>query len=153
MMVIVNIEDYPCKITTLLEDPASRRLDKHFTEAVDRKTSALNRMFSMPEEVTELLQPRGLRLPRLYGLPKIHKEGICPRSIVSTIDQPTYGLKKHLAGLLGSQLGQLQHHVKNSDEFVCTLNTLRVSPEDILVSFNVIMLFRVPLRDAVNLLS
>jgi hypothetical protein len=70
------------------------------------------------------------------------------------IGAPTYGLAKHLVGLLGSQLGQSQHHVKKPKEFVRMLDTLRVIPEDILVIFDVISLFtRVSLKDALYLLS
>jgi hypothetical protein len=59
-----------------------------------------------------------------------------------------------MAGLLGSHLGQSHHHVKNSKEFVCTLNTTQVSPEDILVSFDVVSLFTgMPLEDTLILLS
>jgi hypothetical protein len=143
--VILSTEDYTHKIATLLGDPAYRRLDKDRTESVEGKTSVLIKKSSLLEEVTGLLRPCGWRPPRLYGVPL--------RPIVSTIFSPTYGLEKHLAGLLGSQLGQLQHHVKNSKEFVHTLDTLCISPEDILLSFNIISLFtRAPLKDALNLL-
>jgi hypothetical protein len=55
MVIIPNIEDYTCKISTILEDPAYRRLDKHPTEAIERKTSTLIRRFSLPKEVAKLL--------------------------------------------------------------------------------------------------
>jgi hypothetical protein len=54
-------------------------------------------------------------------------QGVCLRPIVSTIDEPTHGLAKHLTGLLGLKLGQLQPHVKNFQVFVHTLDTLNVS--------------------------
>jgi hypothetical protein len=34
--------------------------------------------------------------PRIYGLPKIHKEGAPLRPIVNTLGGPTYQLTKHL---------------------------------------------------------
>jgi hypothetical protein len=94
------------------------------------------------------------RPSRLYGLPKIHKDGVPLKPIVSTIGSPTYGLAKHLAGLLGSHLGLTSHHVKNSEDFAQTLDTLHVGSKDILVNFDVISLFtRVPLNDALDLLT
>lgn len=36
------------------------------------------------------------QLPKLYGLPKIHKPGNSMRSIVSNIKTSTYNLAKHL---------------------------------------------------------
>jgi hypothetical protein len=81
-------------------------------------------------------------------------QGVPLRPIVSTIGVPTYGLVKHLAGLLGSQLDQLQCHVRNSKAFICTPDTLHISPEKILVSFDITSLFaRLLLRDTLNLLS
>jgi hypothetical protein len=60
-------------------------------------------------------------------------------------------LAKHLAALLGLKLGQCQHHARNFEEFR-TLHTLRVSPEDILVSFDVIsVVTRVLLADVISL--
>lgn len=38
--------------------------------------------------------------PRIYGIPKIHKEGAPLRYIVNTIGGPTYLLEKYLAGKL-----------------------------------------------------
>jgi hypothetical protein len=61
---------------------------------------------------------------------------------------------KKLVGLLGPQLGQSQQHVRNSEEFVRTLDTHRVNLEDILNSFDAITLFtRNPPKDALSLLN
>jgi hypothetical protein len=76
-----------------------RRLAKDPTDAVERKTNLLLRKSSLPEEVIEKLRPQGSRPPRLYELPKIHKDGVPLRPIVSTIGAPTYRLAQHLAGL------------------------------------------------------
>lgn len=72
--------------------------------------------------------------------------------MVCMVSLPTCGLAKHLVDLLGSQLGQFQHYVRNSEKFVCTHNTLFGRPEDILVSI-ILLSTRVLLRDSLNLLS
>jgi hypothetical protein len=56
----------------------------------------------------------GCRPPRLYGLPKIHKEEVPLKSIVNNIGAPTYQLSKYLAGLLSQLTENSAHHVKNS---------------------------------------
>jgi hypothetical protein len=81
-------------------------------------------------------------------------QGVPLRPIVSTVGAPTCGLAKHLFGLLGLQLGQSVQHMRNAEEFVCTLNTLCVSSKDILFNFDGISLFTsVLLRGSVSLLS
>jgi hypothetical protein len=129
-------------------------LKKNPTESVERKTVLLLKKFSLSEEVCEQLRPQVSRPPRLYGLPKIHKQGVPLRPIVSIIGASTYRLAKHLAGLLGSHIGSSPHHVRNSTEFVHNLGSLRVCPQDMMVSFEVVSLFtRVPIRETMSLLS
>jgi hypothetical protein len=76
------------------------------------------------------------------------------RNIVSNIGAPSYQLSKYLAGLLNQLTGNLAHHVKKSFQFVQTLKSLRVQPEDLMVSFDVVSLFTsVPIVDSLELLS
>jgi len=76
------------------------------------------------------------------------------RPIVSNIGAPTYHLSKYLAGLLRQITGNSSHHVKNSFQFVQILESLRVRPEDLIVSFDVVSLFiNVPIVDSLELLG
>jgi uncharacterized protein YaaW (UPF0174 family) len=90
-----RVEDYKLKIASLLEDSAYKKLDKDPTDSIERKTTKLLKKSSLPEDLCKQLQPSGSRAPRLYGLPKIHKEGVPLRLIVSNIGAPTYQLAKH----------------------------------------------------------
>jgi hypothetical protein len=86
------------------------------------------------------------RPPRLYGFPKIHKEGVPLSSIVSNIGVPNYKLSKYPAGLPSPLVGRCRHHLTSSIEFVHTLDSLRFGPEDLMASFAVSSLFtRVPI--------
>ena len=104
------------------------------TEAVERKTILLLKKSSLAEEACKRLRPASSRPPRLYGLPKIHKEALRP--IVSNIGAPTYQLARFLARILSPLVGHSVHHVESSTQFVHTLSTLRVGPEDLMVSFD-----------------
>jgi hypothetical protein len=56
--------------------------------------------------------------------------------------------------LLGYHIGNPQHHVKNSVDFVCTLGCLRAGPQDIKVNYDVVSLFiRMLIRKAMSLLG
>jgi hypothetical protein len=87
--------DYNLKIATLLEDQVYKMLKKDPAESVERKTVFLLKKSSFSEEVCKQLRPQGSRPPRLYGLPKIHKQGVPLRPIVSTTGAPTYRLAKY----------------------------------------------------------
>jgi hypothetical protein len=131
-------------------DTADYNQKKGPTESVECKTMLLLKKSSVSEDVCQQLWLQCSRPPRLHGLSKItSKEPLRPT--VSTTGAPTHPLAKRL---LGSHPGNSAHHVKNSTEFVCTLGSLRAGPYDIMVSFNVVLLFtRVTIREAMSLLS
>ena len=83
------------------------------------------------------------------------KRGGAPlRPIVSNTGAPTYQLSEYLAGLLSQLTGNSAHHVKYSFQFVQILESLRVQPDDLMVSFDVVSLFtNVPTVDSLELLS
>ena len=100
------------------------------------------------------LCPASSRPPRLYGLPKIHKERVPLRPTVNNIGAPTYQLYKHLSGLLNPLTRETAHHIKNSFLFIETLKSLQTKPGDLMVSFDVVSLFtKVPVEDSLTLLS
>ena len=63
------------------------------------------------------------------------------RPIVSTIGSPTYRLAKEIARILTPLTGKNSYTVKNSAKFVTNLKDVRISPNDELVSFDVVSLF------------
>jgi hypothetical protein len=90
----------------------------------------------------------------MYGLPKIHKDGVPLRPTVSNIGAPTYQLAKHLSGLLNQLTGKTAHHVKNSFNFIEILKSLQIKPDDLMVSFDVVSLFtKVPVEESLILLK
>jgi hypothetical protein len=86
--MLLETADYNWMIDTLLEDHAYRKSKKGPAESVDRKTVLLPKQSSISEEVCQQLRPQGYRPPRLYGLPKIHKQGASLRPTVSTTGPP-----------------------------------------------------------------
>lgn len=102
-IVVLDTVDYNQKIGTFLQDPPHIRLAKGPTETVERKTTLLRVLLNkstLAKKVCIRLYPARTRPPRLYGFPKIHKEGISLRPTVSNIGVPTYQLSKYLAGAL-----------------------------------------------------
>jgi len=142
------------QITSLLEDSSYRRLARHPTDSTERKTTLLLKKPTLTEDICKQLRPADSRPSRLYGLPKIHKEGVPLRPIVSNSGVPTYQLSKYFAGLLSQLTWNSAHHPPNSFQFVQILKSLRVQPEDLMVSFDVVSLFHnVPIVDSLDLRS
>jgi hypothetical protein len=101
--VVLDTVDYNQKIGTLLQDPPHIRLAKGPTETVERKTTVfrvLLKKSTVTQKVCIRLGPASTRPLRLYGHPKIHKEGVSLRPNVRNIGAPTYQLSKYLAGAL-----------------------------------------------------
>ena len=53
----------------------------------------------------------------LYALPKIHKQDVSLRPIVTFVSSPTYSLSKHLVSILSPLVGNAEHYVCNSTDF------------------------------------
>ena len=80
-------------------------------------------------------------LPRIYGLPKIHKSNVPLRPIVSFIGTATYQLAKFLKQVLVSLIGNTQYTLKNSSEFVKLISSIKLGKFKSEVSFDVVGLF------------
>ncbi|XP_054853995.1 uncharacterized protein LOC129342319, partial [Eublepharis macularius] len=88
------------------------------------------------------------------GLPKIHKDSVPLRPIVSAIGSPTYELARHLADLLQDHIGKTSSYIKDSADFINKISSLKLNPQDILVSFDVVSLFtKVPVKDTIALIN
>ena len=74
----------------------------------------------------------------IYGLPKIHKPDIPLRPNVACIGSPTYNLSKFVISPLS---GQGDSFIKDSKHFGDEIKDIRLSPDEILVSFDVKSLF------------
>ena len=52
--------------------------------------------------------------PRLYGLPKLHKERVPLKPIVSFVGSATYELSEYLRDILSPSVGNSDYNIKNS---------------------------------------
>ncbi|VDQ01849.1 unnamed protein product [Trichobilharzia regenti] len=93
-VVIVDRKDYIEKMSCLLSDSCklSKSNEKNRTELSGKQlTEVLNRMKNnhlIHEELYEKIRPTGSLIPRLYGLPKIHKAGLPLRPVLDMSGSP-----------------------------------------------------------------
>ena len=152
--VILDAEDYKDKMQQLLKDGSYQKLKRDPTK-IERRINDDLRTFERQGEITEQhrskLSPSFTQPPRLYGLPKIHKENVPCRPIVSSIGSPTYTLAKEMARVLSPLAGSSNSYIRNSKHFVTKIRNITLKSCDQLVSFDVQNLFtNVPIDEALS---
>ena len=121
-MVVMNKDDYIKKAKELLDDTNTYK-----PITTDPTTKLKNRLINIlklmkgegkiDENTYRKIYPTGASAPKFYGLPKIHKEDVPLRPIVSSIGSVTYEVAIELSRILKPLVGNSIHHVNNSQEF------------------------------------
>ena len=105
----------------------------------------------IPEEIYEKIRPSGTIVPRLYGLPKIHKPDVPLRPILDMCNSPYHATAKWLAEILEPLRRQLcVFSLRDSFEFVELMRDMNLNRK-LMCSLDVSSLFtNVPLMETVN---
>ena len=155
--VILDKIDYDRKLMNLLKDKSTYQVVKNNPiSKIERPLNSfiwkLYKNKKLSFSLYKCLRSTDNNLPRIYGLPKIHKTDIPLRPIVSFIGSPTYHLSKFLKRILSPLVGNTAHTVKNSSEFVEHIKNTSIHQHESQVSFDVVSLFTsVPLKTAKNI--
>ena len=109
-MVVMDKEEYIQKSEELLHQPTYKQLPS------DPTTKHKNRFISILKTIKseggidnityKRLQATGAGSPKYYGLPKIHKQGVLLRPIISSRGSTTYESAKGLAKILKPLVGK-----------------------------------------------
>ncbi|XP_055543625.1 uncharacterized protein LOC129729166 [Wyeomyia smithii] len=152
--VIMKREDYESKMRALIDDiDTYERIDADWTSKIQTKNNTLvkslfdQKMIDQPTK--NRLTTYNATCPKIYGLPKIHKDGNPLRVILSCINCPTYDLSKYLASILHHSIDHEKYNVRNSYEFCTFINNVTLPPNYVMVSFDVVSLFTCIPRDLV----
>jgi len=93
-------------------------------------------------------------LPKAYGLPKVYKNNIPFRIIVSSINTALYSLASYLQDIISNSLEHTMSNVANSFELYKSLHNKKIRDNDVLISLDVTSLFtNVPLDLAIDSIS
>ena len=122
-IVIMDKKEYQDKAKVLLEDQGTYQVLK--TDPTGRlKSKMINLLKKIKSEggiddiLYKKLYPTGAVKPKFYGLPKIHKDGVPLRPIVSSRGSITYEVAKELARILKPLVGSSPHHIINTGDFI-----------------------------------
>ena len=109
----------------------------------------------MPRWIYDAIQPTETQRPRMYGLPKTHKEGTPLRPILSMTGSSHHELGKWLAGILQLVLERFSSHcISGSFTFAKTMHNLDIDPSVFTCSCDVPSLFtNVPLDETIKICS
>ena len=129
-LVVMDKEDYVQKTRELLDQPTYRSISNDPTIKYKNKLVNLLKAVKTGGEIAETLHkrlyPTRAGFPKFYGLPKIHKEGIPLRPIVSSIGAASYETAKELARFLKPLVGKSIYHVQNTQDFIQQIKDIKI---------------------------
>ncbi|XP_044764379.1 uncharacterized protein LOC123320947 [Coccinella septempunctata] len=145
--VAMNKQGYIEKTKVLLADERTyRTLRRDPTAAAQKKLNELLRRLHRLKEITDP-QLKHLTIynsahPKLYTLPKIHKENIPMRPIVSSVNTLTYKISKFIADILKVSFhDRNEYNIKDTFAFVDKMRDVTLPEGYILISLDVVSLF------------
>ncbi|XP_059225896.1 uncharacterized protein LOC131997970 [Stomoxys calcitrans] len=116
-----------CMYRRLKIDPTSR-LQTRNNKLVD-KLHNLN-LISIQEK--NKLTSKTALAPRIYGLPKIHKEGTPLRPICSSINAPSYHLCRYIVNILKNITKDSKYNVKDAVDFKAKIKNMTIENDEVL---------------------
>ena len=145
-IVLLDRVDYDKKMMDLLSDnktyiEVQSRATKDLANQINKELAKLKRLNHLSDEHTKQLRAGEDPTPRIYGLPKVHKESVPLRPVVSCQSSPNYKLAKFLHGILRPCLQTGGTTVKSSNDFLMKLNNIDIKNDEIMVSFDITSLF------------
>ena len=122
--------------------PATRaNADWDVTEKVSREGRTIIQEIVNKGEITEQkgrwMKPNDCRAPRLTGYPKVHKDNVPLRGVVSFIGSLYENVAKTLVPILRTLQGRSGHYIKNSRELKEKVKNWTIQRDEILVSYDV----------------
>ena len=109
-LVVMDKEEYIRKAQALLDQPEYKSIPADPTTRYKNKLISILKSIKAEGGINEAtyrrLYPTGASSPKLYGLPKVHKQGMSLRPIVSSIGVVTYQTAKELSKIQKPLVGK-----------------------------------------------
>lgn len=144
--VVINKAEYENKMYEQLQDTTTYLQLK--SDPTLRVQTDINNLIKkwirkgyLTEQTGKNMMNHASVIPKIYGLPKIHKENYPLRPIVSCINSPTYKLSKFISKLLQPTLGKTKYDISNSFQFAKEITQYTIPNNNKLISFDVVSLY------------
>ena len=160
--VLMDRSDYVAKMRTILDCPdkfvelgpaSTYDFTSQIESAFQRRLRSLLNGKSITQEIFETIRPVGSQRPKMYGLPKVHKENVPLRPVLSMIGSPQHLVAKWLVKMLQPVLMRYSTHVvKDSFTFAKEIQGFSLQQNDaFMCSFDVKSLFtNVPINEVLD---
>lgn len=157
--VVMNKDDYVTRINNIIDDTTTYNIiNKDPTNKLQKFNNDLVEELFKEKIITPVeknkLKTNVALAPRLYGLPKIHKENFPLRPICSFINSPSYELCKYITTILKKYTLNSKYNVINSLHFKDRVKHLKVNDNEKLISLDVVSLFpSIPVNLAIDIID
>lgn len=143
--VIMHRKEYERKIMELLcDEDTYTTVEINMDTIIQKNDDLVNELIesgAIKKEKRGRMSDKGTIPAKFYGLPKIHKEGEPLRPITSTINSPGRNLATLMVNILTPIFSNNELHIQNSITCKARLNSIKMDPEERLVSFDVVSMF------------
>ncbi|XP_062704173.1 uncharacterized protein LOC134286559 [Aedes albopictus] len=141
-VVEMKRDEYDDKMQTLVNDsdtygPIASDPTKKTLKEINALIDIWHEKGFIPNSERMKLKVFNCNPPRVYGLPKTHKDGRPLRIINSAIGTATYKMAK----ILNHVTGKTEHHITNSFQFAEEMREQQIGEESVLSSLDVVSLF------------
>ena len=154
--VLIDTTVYNKKINDLLNAGKYKILKKDPTKTYENKVGAALKTLkgTLSDAQISRLTPRNSKAPHFYGLPKIHKNNVPLRPIVSSRESPVREISRFLLDIISPIARKSASFVKNAEHFVSIMNNFEIGTSDKLVSFDVESLFtNIPVKETLRIIK
>ena len=156
-MVVMEKKEYIKKSEDLLNQTTYKALTTDLTSKY--KSKLINLLKNIKAEggidnnTYKRLYPTGAVPPKYYGLPKVHKQGIPLRPIISSRGSVSYETAKELAKILKPLIGKSPYHVHNNKDFLDSIKNIKIEDDECIMSYDVTALFTsIPIDNTINII-
>ena len=161
-VVILNKIDYVNKMENLLNDRNNFKDHSHedpliktirSEDKINRNLKKLKEKNVITEDEYKQLYATGSSPGIMYGLPKIHKQGVPLRPILSSMKTPNYKLSKFLIPHI-NHLATNDYTLRNSKEFFNFVTSIRLPSTSIMASFDIESLYtNIPIKETIKIIT
>ena len=156
--MVMDSEDYIKKAEEVLNTSTYKAISTDPTTKYKNKLIALLKTIKAEGGINDTIYRRlyhtGAGSPKFYGLPKVHKEGMHLRPIISSRGSVTYETAKELARIQKPLVGRSPHHVQNTKDFISSIEGIQLKPDECIMSYDMNALFTsVTIQPAANIIK
>lgn len=154
--IIMDRVKYNEGIEDLLNsDNNFKRLNRDPTLTVQTKANAiiseLVKLKSITPEEGKTMKIYNAIAPKIYGNPKVHKEGYPLRPIISSVQGPTIHVAKYIATILKKAYNtDNDYYISDSIHFSKLVNNLKIPDNHVLISLDVVNFFGNLTKNIIN---